>query len=107
MYIIWFDEIIRREMVEVRDVFHYVMPDRACTSNTNDIVHLAVIAVACPDPDGNVRGITHGPVVAETLCWTCFCGGKATQLGGGARSELMIARGSGRKDAAPQKSDIF
>src|ERR1700730_6783392 len=107
MYIVWFDEIIGREMVEVRDIFHYVMPDRACTGNTNDIVHLAIIAFACPDPDGNVRGITHGPVVAETLCRTCFCGGRATQLEWIAGSKLMIAGASVRKNAAHQNGDIF
>ena len=68
------NEIIGGEMIEVGDVLHHIVPDGASAGNTDHIVHDTVIAVAGPDPYGDMGSVAHGPVIAETLGCPCFGG---------------------------------
>src|SRR5579885_2997948 len=65
MHIGWPDEIVCREMVVLRGVLQDVVPDGTGSSNTNDVVHLTVFAIASPDSHREMWCISHRPVIAE------------------------------------------
>src|SRR5947209_7231789 len=49
MYIGWPDEVVGWEGIEVGSVLHHIVPDGASSSDTDDVIHDAVVAVASPD----------------------------------------------------------
>src|SRR2546426_5100404 len=98
------DEVVGRKVIKIRDVLHDVVPDGTGSSDADDIVHGAVVAVACPDADGDMGCIAHGPVVAETLGGAGFCGCRAIEFEGIAGTELVVARSFVGEDATYKES---
>src|SRR5579884_1798251 len=80
MYIWRSDKVVRWIVIVMGGILHHIVPDRASTCDTDDIVHDAVITVACPDADGKIGSIAHRPVIAETIGGTCFSGSGTIQF---------------------------
>lgn len=65
---VWPDKVVGGIVIIVRDILHYVVPDRSCAGDTDDsIVHGRVVAIANPDAHGHVGRVAHGPVIDEAV----------------------------------------
>src|SRR2546421_5337931 len=94
------DEVVGREVIEVGNVLHHVVPDRAGPGDTDDVIHSAVVAIAGPDAHGYVGRVAHRPVVAEAIGRTGLGSCRAIQFQGIARAKFMVARFFVGEDAA-------
>ena len=103
----WPDEVVGREGIEVGNVLHHVMPDGTGPGDTDDVIHGAVVAIAGPNANGYVGGVTHGPVVTEAIGSTGFGSRRAIEFQGIARGKLVIARPFVGEDATHQEGHIL
>src|SRR6266568_6318965 len=107
MHIGWSDEISRGEVIVLRGILHHIVPDWPGSSDTDNIVHLRVVAVSGPHSYCKIGSITHRPVVTETIRSACFRRDwTICQFKWVARPELVIARGFVGENAAHEKCHI-
>ena len=68
-------------------VIHHLSPDRCWTKRTGDGIHLGIIIVANPYPNGQTRSETNSPSVAVILGGTGFYGGEPPTIEGSGCSQ--------------------
>src|SRR5438874_2449649 len=107
MYIGRTDEVVGREVIEVGNVLHHVVPDGTGPGDTDDVIHGAVVAIAGPNANGYVGCVAHGPVVTEAIGSTGFGSRRAIEFQGIAWGKLVIARPFVREDATHQEGHIL
>src|SRR5579884_1740139 len=106
MHILRPDEIVRREIIALRSILHYIAPDGTGSGNTDDVVHLLVVAVTNPDAHRYMWRVTHRPVIFKAVRSTGLGSCGSIQFERVTRTKLVVASRLIRKHAVDQKGHV-